>query len=459
MRIRLTPRFFTQISKLSTRPSVILEENVSKSLEKTEYKPRKHPGVVHEKLIKIPEFLDDVVPKVIRDYPIASVCLDAESLDRYLWSRHPPPTTEEVKSKQEKFRAMYIEKGKLNFAEMTEVQKQKAEAALFQKVQKRVKKEVYSWKNLQYDEYSALQYLMGRSPAEYAALHRILSEIRVRDQAFTPNSYFDFGSGVGSSLWATISVFPKEKIFEYFMVDTSSAMNDLSEMILRRGNPDGDAMIRNFYYRQFLPASSTNTYDLVISAYTLFELTSQDVRLQTLKSLWTKTEKYLVLVERGTLAGFNLITEARDFILKIDPETSQVFAPCPHEFSCPRLADGTPCNFEVKFENLRAFRKNNIQKEIFSYVVLKKRPRDLSRSEESWPRIVRPVLVRKKHSICRLCTMEGKLQEIIFTAAKHGKMTYHCARKSNWGDRLPISIQNPEKSSPELSDEEIEAEK
>uniref|UniRef100_A0A1B0DEZ6 Integrase catalytic domain-containing protein n=1 Tax=Phlebotomus papatasi TaxID=29031 RepID=A0A1B0DEZ6_PHLPP len=106
--------------------------------------------------------------------------------------------------------------------------------------------------------------------------------------------------------------------------------------------------------------------------------------------------------------------------------------------------DGTPCNFTVKYENLSAFHKNRIQNEIFSYVVLRKKPRDLSRSEDSWPRIVRPVLVRAKHSICRMCTKEGKLQEVIFTSAKHGKLTYQCARRSNWGDRLPINIVNPD---------------
>lgn len=39
----------------------------------------------------------------------------------------------------------------------------------------------------------------------------------------------------------------------------------------------------------------------------------------------------------------------------------------------------------------------------------------------AWPRIVRPTLVRSKHTICRLCTYEGQLQEVIFTAKKHGK--------------------------------------
>lgn len=61
-------------------------------------------------------------------------------------------------------------------------------------------------------------------------------------------------------------------------------------------------------------------------------------------------------------------------------------------------------------------------------------------SEERWPRLVQPTLVRSKHTICRMCTAKGNLQEIIFTQSKHGKFAYRCAKSSSWGDRLPIEV-------------------
>ena len=47
-------------------------------------------------------------------------------------------------------------------------------------------------------------------------------------------------------------------------------------------------------------------YNLVVSAYTLFELPSAESRLQILVNLWNKTHEYLVLVEQGTNAGFKV---------------------------------------------------------------------------------------------------------------------------------------------------------
>jgi ribosomal protein RSM22 (predicted rRNA methylase) len=45
-------------------------------------------------------------------------------------------------------------------------------------------------------------------------------------------------------------------------------------------------------------------YDVVISAYTLLELPSARTRLETIINLWNKTNKYFIIVEQGTNAGF-----------------------------------------------------------------------------------------------------------------------------------------------------------
>lgn len=48
-------------------------------------------------------------------------------------------------------------------------------------------------------------------------------------------------------------------------------------------------------------------YDIVVSAFSLFELPHLRARLETVLSLWNKTQGYLVLVENGTNAGFQVM--------------------------------------------------------------------------------------------------------------------------------------------------------
>lgn len=71
-------------------------------------------------------------------------------------------------------------------------------------------------------------------------------------------------------------------------------------------------------------------FDLVVSAYTMFELPDIKTRFETLLNLWNKTKKYIVLIEIGTRAGFSLINEARDLLLEVSSHNntkSHVFSP------------------------------------------------------------------------------------------------------------------------------------
>lgn len=67
-----------------------------------------------------------------------------------------------------------------------------------------------------------------------------------------------------------------------------------------------------------------------MSAYSLFELPDIKNRFETILNLWNKTKNYIVLVEMGTRAGFNLINEARDLLLEVSSQSNtkcHVFAP------------------------------------------------------------------------------------------------------------------------------------
>ena len=60
-------------------------------------------------------------------------------------------------------------------------------------------------------------------------------------------------------------------------------------------------------------------YDLVTCSHTLLELPTALARVTTLDTLWRRTAVggYLVIIELGTNAGFQLISEARNYLLQV----------------------------------------------------------------------------------------------------------------------------------------------
>lgn len=98
-------------------------------------------------------------------------------------------------------------------------------------------------------------------------LLKIFHEIMLRDPDFKPQSFFDFGAGVGTGTWAAAECW-RSSLFEYFAVDHSRSMNDLSELILRDGRDNKAMSLKGVFYRQFLPESSEVRIFLVF--YRLF---------------------------------------------------------------------------------------------------------------------------------------------------------------------------------------------
>ncbi|XP_050542411.1 methyltransferase-like protein 17, mitochondrial [Daktulosphaira vitifoliae] len=423
----------------------ILNETIKQKLSCNELKPRKHPGRCQRIAEPLPDDLVKSIVNSLKDSQIKSIIKDGQLLLNYLHSRHMPVEQKEKNKKRLQKKTELEEKYNIN--EMSDQQKEKFQKFLYNRVEKLVAQQTYCWKPIDFNnEYVCHQYLLTRIAPEYSAIKLLFNEIKERDPDFKPQSLFDFGSGIGTVTMNARNVWG-DSLKEYYCVDTSSKMNDLSKLILQGGNFNNDsALPKGLCYRQFLPGSPTLKFDIVVSAYSLFELPDMRTRFETLLNLWNKTNNYIVLIEMGTRAGFEIINEARDLFLNIylnQDAQCHVVSPCPHEHSCPRFdTDDTPCNFQVPYFTPKISQQSTYKSELVSYVIIKKGPRSIN--DDQWPRIVRPVLIRSKHSVCRMCTSSGKLEEIIFTAAKHGQSLYWCARSSKWGDRLPITIKTKE---------------
>lgn len=439
--------WFSKVVKLySTKEKMKVINDVNELLSNKNLKHKEHPGIMKPRLVDQPSWLQNTVLKVLHEKNISPKVIYncSQRLGNYLHHRYPPPDKEDIRFKMEEVKKKLYGNETPNLNNNLIFENSNAQRLL--------KSLVYNWAPIQYDTYTSLAYLTNRSIPEYSALYKIFNEIVNRDKNFTPQTLFDFGSGTGTVMWAA-SQFWVDTIKEYYCVDISKDMNELSEYLIKRTVPE--IKRKYIFYRQFFPASPIPTYDIVVSAYSLLELPNQISRLETILKLWQKTEQYLIIIEQGTNAGFKVINEARDFILySKKARNAHVFSPCPHDKSCPiHIKSNHPCNFEIAYLTLPINEKSKYKRESYSYVVLKKgkRPED----DLKWPRIVREVLKRSRHCICRMCTSSGKLEEQIFTTWKNGKNTYRCARNSELGDRLPFEIEEVQEKNKTMEQQEI----
>uniref|UniRef100_A0A8C4RIP3 Methyltransferase like 17 n=1 Tax=Erpetoichthys calabaricus TaxID=27687 RepID=A0A8C4RIP3_ERPCA len=226
------------------------------------------------------------------------------------------------------------------------------------------------------------------------------SQIKKRVPDFAPQTLLDFGSGTGTVTWAVHSKWGST-MKEYVCVDSSAAMNNLSDLLLRGGCESQEPHIKGVYFRQFLPVSPKVQFDLVVSAFSLIELPSASDRITTIQTLWRKTQSFLVSPQNCNIE-YNF-----PFL--------RVSKPCPHALSCPKLVGKVvlPCNFAQSYRRLSL---NSLEK--FSFVILQRGPAD---NTSHWPRIVQPVLRRARHVHCHLCCSNGEKQHVVITAKKHGR--------------------------------------
>lgn len=326
------------------------------------------------------------------------------------------------------------------------------------------------WHYYDYDERASLMYMATRLAPNYACLRTVMKEIHDIDPSFKPKSVLDFGSGMGTTIWAVNDTWP-DTVSEFMNVEISKEQQYLCEYLLRGGKEFGDPL-PGVFHRQYLPSSNKVKYDLVVVAFSMLELPNSELRANTIENLWHKTNDLLVVVERGNRGGFATINEARHFILdmsghdvtkkiNLTPESrpiqkqkipeAHVFAPCPHEFACPRAMMTNKknmdiCRFKVHFEPLDiGERKTGYLSEEFSYVVLRKRPHPSYLTNECSMRLPR-IVEKRKHSkkkfTHKLCCPNGNLAETVITQKKYGKPAFELAKSCDWGDLFPVKIKD-----------------
>ncbi|XP_012885156.1 PREDICTED: methyltransferase-like protein 17, mitochondrial isoform X1 [Dipodomys ordii] len=420
-------------------PGVTQIDNKSDFLGKKPH--RKHPGILRLPHLRLPQTLANAAQLQLLAFylwpvenPMPNMEKRVQALTNYLWSRQLPVEPEELQK-----RAMDLEKKFLENSDSFQTEEKLREAVLHV-----LRKTTYHWQNISYNEELSLIYMAARLDGGFAAVSRAFHEIHSRIPEFKPQTLMDFGSGTGSVTWAAHSTWG-QSLHEYMCVDSSAAMLNLAEKLLKGGSESGEPHISGVYFRQFLPVSPKVQFDIVVSAFALSELPSKADRTEVVQTLWRKTNRFLVLVENGTKVGHRLLMDARDLVLKgkekssLDPRPSFVFAPCPHELPCPQLTASPPlaCSFSQAYHPIPFSWNKKPKEETFSMVILARgSPEEINR----WPRLTQPLFKRPRHVHCHLCCPDGHMEHAIITARRHGKDLYRCARVSSWGDLLPVIV-------------------
>ncbi|KAI5788558.1 mitochondrial small ribosomal subunit Rsm22-domain-containing protein [Pyronema domesticum] len=233
-------------------------------------------------------------------------------------------------------------------------------------------------------------------------------------------------------------------------------------------------------------------YDLIISTNTLLPLREDYQVKNTVDNLWSLLNPnggVLLLIEKGTPRGFEAIASARDYVLQEtiqapgelthnvqkEKEIGSIVAPCTNHAPCPMFVTGPAtssrkdyCTFMQRYERptymqriIKATTKNH-EDLVYSYVSFR-RGIDVTKEETpidpkieefdttknpakspysmqqlrqhayNYPRLVFNPMKRTGHVIMDMCTPQGAIER--WTVPKSfGKVAWHDARKSRWGD-------------------------
>jgi ribosomal protein RSM22 (predicted rRNA methylase) len=267
----------------------------------------------------------------------------------------------------------------------------------------------------------ALAYAVVRLPATYAAIHAALAYTIEMMPEFKPQSILDIGCGPGTATWAALDTWPT--VTTATLVDRNARLLDLAREL--RGTRPTDI---DFVQGEMAKSVGTAPQaDLVMASYALTEVPAAALS-SILSSLWDRAQKMLIIVEPGTVAGFQRILTYRDVLLA---KGACILAPCSHESLCPLANNERWCHFGVRLPRSRdhlIVKDANVpfEDEKFSYLVASK---DIG---AAWGRrVLATPKVNKAAVALTLCAPEQTAERIV---ERRQKDAYRAAKRLDWGD-------------------------
>ncbi len=278
------------------------------------------------------------------------------------------------------------------------------------------------------NEAHRIAYTATRMPATYAAIRAVLREIKKQLPELTIQSLIDLGAGPGTTAWAAVEVF--EELQSILLIERDQELIKLGQRLAKK------SINQNLFNAQWI-VSDLNTMsfpsgDAIIAAYFLGEISVTSAR-QITKAAWEKTNSLLMIIEPGSVRGFELIRTLRNDLIQLG---GHIIAPCPHPNGCP-MPEGDWCHFAERVERSSLHRKLkvgmlNYEDEKYSYVAVSRFPvKSLS------ARIIRRPQISSGLVKLSLCAADGINKT---TVTKKHRSNFKIARKSSWGDSIELSI-------------------
>lgn len=268
-----------------------------------------------------------------------------------------------------------------------------------------------------------LAYCAVRMPATYAAVCKVLGEIKARLPNVAIRSLLDLGSGPGTVLWAASEVFGP--------LDNATLFEGDSNLIKLGQKFSKGVKADWLHYDLSKELPELPERDLGVFSYSYGELPIEQ-RKSLLDKCWKAVKHALAIIEPGTPQGYKNMLEARDRLLA---SGGYMAAPCPHGKPCPMTGDDW-CHFSVRLERSHyhqvikeAYR--GYEDEKFSYAIISKTPVPLPEN-----RILRHPSVHSGHINLTLCSSNDKI--VNTTISRRMGDLYKMAKDVEWGDPWPL---------------------
>ena len=270
-----------------------------------------------------------------------------------------------------------------------------------------------------------LAYVTTRMPSTYASIRAVLLELDERCPALDVVNLLDVGSGPGTGLWATGSVFAQ--LARATLVEPAAGMRELGGRLLN------GASIRERVSVTWEPTTAehleaASAFDVVLAAYVASELTPSTLE-PLVDTMWDACRGAVVLVEPGSPAGFDRVIAAR---ARLTARGATIVAPCPHARVCPLVGEHADwCHFAARLNRTSLQRRLkggtlSYEDEPYSYVIA---TRELGAPAAS--RVIRRPRTRTGQVLVRVCNVDGVRDE---TITRRQREIYRRARRLRWGD-------------------------